>query len=339
MNRFRIVSRNNQRYNHSKYLRQVSLNAAYGYVQDACWFSESGDRRRSAPSRPGVATLHLRADFLRTGSLTPIFSRKSVVCFFTMDIDDLVSKVQLNPPIWDKRLKEHSNSNIVDAFWRKISVEMDIDGKWQCFKEDHGLKLTATVDIAGSFICWCPHKGCFKITRIIRMFDSKSADLFKHFVKPLFLAQGTETQPSELNQPENAPASQPTKRRRMMATNTLYNKKILQLEQRKIDTIQSALQRGPDNDDMMFFKSLLPFVSKIPMEKKLTFRSSIQQVVEEFAFMVGPLQQLSPGTSTGGRPTPQPSLSLSTSSYDSRPPSVDKYNQNYGHQPDTQSFP
>ncbi|KAG8284752.1 hypothetical protein J6590_096297 [Homalodisca vitripennis] len=52
------------------------------------------------------------------------------------------------------------------------------------------------------------------------------------------------------------------------------------------------------------------------MEKKLTFRSRIQQVVEEFAFMVGPLQQLSPGTSTGGRPTPKPSPSLSTSSYD-----------------------
>ncbi|KAG8285731.1 hypothetical protein J6590_074464 [Homalodisca vitripennis] len=135
----------------------------------------------------------------------------------------------------------------------------------------------------------------------------------------------TETQPSELNQPENPPASQPTKRRRMMATNTLYNEKILQLEQRKIDTIQSALRRGPDNDDMMFFKSLLPI--------------RIQQVVEEFAFMVGPLQQLSPGTSTGGRPTPQPSPSLSTSSYDSRPPSVDKYNQKYGHQPGTQSFP
>ncbi|KAG8276588.1 hypothetical protein J6590_062915 [Homalodisca vitripennis] len=90
---------------------------------------------------------------------------------------------------------------------------------------------------------------------------------------------------------------------------------------------------------MMFFKSLLPFVSKIPMEKKLILRSRIQQVVEKFAFMVGPLQQLSPGTSTGGRPTPQPSPSLSTSSYDSRPPSVDKYNQNYGYQPDTQSFP
>ncbi|KAG8285730.1 hypothetical protein J6590_074463 [Homalodisca vitripennis] len=225
-----------------------------------------------------------------------------------MDIDDLVSKLQLNPPIWDKRLKEHSNRNIVDACWRKISVEMDIDDGAE--REDEVSHQEPDIDL-----------------------NEAEIELSNRNV--------TETQPSELNQPENPPASQPTKRRRMMATNTLYNEKILQLEQRKIDTVQSALQRGPspDNDDMMFFKSLLPFVSKIPMEKKLTFRSRIQQVVEEFAFMVGPLPQLSPGTSTGGRPTPQPSPSLSTSSYDSRPPSADKYNQNYGHQPDTQSFP
>lgn len=73
----------------------------------------------------------------------------------------------------------------------------------------------------------------------------------------------TETQHVEFNEPTSPTASQPRKRKRV----TLYNEKILQLEQQKINTIQSALQKEPDNDDIMFFKSLLPFVSKIPTEK------------------------------------------------------------------------
>ena len=64
-----------------------------------------------------------------------------------------------------------------------------------------------------------------------------------------------------------------------MATNTLHNEKILKLGQQKINNIQSAIQREPDNDDIMFFKSKLPFVSKIPT-KKLRFRSCIQEIVE-----------------------------------------------------------
>lgn len=136
----------------------------------------------------------------------------------------------------------------------------------------------------------------------------------------------TETQPAELNLPANPPASQPRKRRRLMATNTLFNEQILQLEQQKINTIQSAFQREPDNDDMMFFKSLLPFVAKIPTEQKLRFRSRIQQVVEEFAFVGRPLQQQSPGLSTNVS-TPLPSPALSTTSYDSGPSPVDNYHQ------------
>lgn len=133
----------------------------------------------------------------------------------------------------------------------------------------------------------------------------------------------TETQTAELNQPANPPPENPRKRRRMMANNTFYNERILQLEQQKLNTIQSVFQREPENDDMMFFKSLLPFISKIPTERKLRFRSRIQEVVEEFAFMEPLQQQPSPGPSTCSRPTPLPSPALSTTSYHSRPSPVD----------------
>lgn len=74
------------------------------------------------------------------------------------------------------------------------------------------------------------------------------------------------------------------KKRKRVATNALYNAQILQLEQQKIKTIENAFQREPESDDLLFFKSLLPFVSKIPIERKLRFRSRIQEVVEQFSY-------------------------------------------------------
>lgn len=131
-----------------------------------------------------------------------------------------------------------------------------------------------------------------------------------------------EVQPTEENEPAQPSASLQKKRKRVLA-NSAYNEKILQLEQQKLDTIQNAFQRQPENDDLMFLKSLLPFISKIPQEKKLRFRSRIQQVVDEFAFAENHSQRGSPVTFTS-----RPSTVLSTgSSYDSRPPSVNNFSQ------------
>ncbi|VEN54377.1 unnamed protein product [Callosobruchus maculatus] len=52
--------------------------------------------------------MHLRAGLLRTGSLTQIYTR--MICSFcvsTMNNEELISKVQMNPAIWDKRIKDH----------------------------------------------------------------------------------------------------------------------------------------------------------------------------------------------------------------------------------------
>lgn len=145
----------------------------------------------------------------------------------------------------------------------------------------------------------------------------------------------TKTQPAEFNQPASPTENQHRKRRRVVATNTLYNGKILQLEQRKINTIQSAFQREPDNDDIMFFKSLFPYVSKIPTEQKLRFQGRIQQDGEEFAFTKNILQQptytrQSTIVSNSPLSPTQSTTSRDSTSYDSELLSVDHYLLNLG---------
>lgn len=72
---------------------------------------------------------------------------------------------------------------------------------------------------------------------------------------------------------------------KLIPTNSKHNENILLLEQKRVQ----VAQREPESDDMMFFKSLLPFVRNIPSNRKLRFRSKILDIVEEFSNDTTPL--------------------------------------------------
>lgn len=84
----------------------------------------------------------------------------------------------------------------------------------------------------------------------------------------------------------------PPKKMRVQRNSEQYNEGGL-LEPQRFQNPQSSFQREQESDDILFFKSLLPFVSKIPNETKLRFRSRIHEVVEEFVF-----PKTVPGSST-----------------------------------------
>ncbi|XP_072389738.1 uncharacterized protein [Diabrotica undecimpunctata] len=260
-----------------------------------------------------------------------------------MDIEELITKVQVNAPIWNKKLKHHSNRNIVDACWRKISSEMKIDEvalrkKWKYLRDQFSVewsktKLRSEDAAEPAEPKWPYFKNMIFLKDIVTTRASsrylRAAEIEQEHSRDdeaetdtTGLNEGERESPNDedatetqFDQPRILSASQ-SKRRRMMATNTLYNQQILQLEQQKINTIQNNFQREPDNDDLLFFKSLLPFVSKIPIEQKLRFRNHIQQVVEHYAFMGIALQPPSAGLLTIASSHASPASS--TTSYASR---------------------
>lgn len=68
--------------------------------------------------------------------------------------------------------------------------------------------------------------------------------------------------------------------------NETFNDTLLNLEKQKIKYLQekSLRRQNVDDEDLLFFKSLLPHVRKIPDSKKLAFCSCIQNFVEQFAY-------------------------------------------------------
>jgi len=76
----------------------------------------------------------------------------------------------------------------------------------------------------------------------------------------------------------------PRKRKRY-GVNARYIETIIAIEKQKAKFLEEAMKnRQPENEDSLFFRSLLPHVNNIPANMKLHFRSRIQQVVDEFAY-------------------------------------------------------
>jgi hypothetical protein len=64
-----------------------------------------------------------------------------------------------------------------------------------------------------------------------------------------------------------------------------YNETIIEIEKQRVKFLEEAIKNSqPENEDMLFFRSLLPHVNNIPAYMKLRFRNRIQQVVDEFAY-------------------------------------------------------
>jgi hypothetical protein len=75
----------------------------------------------------------------------------------------------------------------------------------------------------------------------------------------------------------------PLKRKRI-GVNAKYSETIAAIETQKANFLEEAMKnRQHENEDLLFFRSLLPHVNKIPANMKLRFRNRIQQVVDEFA--------------------------------------------------------
>jgi len=72
--------------------------------------------------------------------------------------------------------------------------------------------------------------------------------------------------------------------RKQNGVNAKYNETIIAIEEQKAKFLEEAIKnRQPENEDLLFFRSLLPHIN-IPANIKLRFRNRIQQVVDEFAY-------------------------------------------------------
>lgn len=79
-----------------------------------------------------------------------------------------------------------------------------------------------------------------------------------------------------------------------------YTASMIEIEKKKLDILERKNENKAlnEDEDLLFFKSILPHVKKICPNRKLAFRGKIQEVVQEFAYPMNHLQPLQSMRST-----------------------------------------
>lgn len=123
--------------------------------------------------------------------------------------------------------------------------------------------------------------------------ENENEDLVSHYVSKETDSQqdvqeidnqvsDDQRQQAQMNSPSSDVFSRKRKRNN---ANKNYNQEMLDLETKKASLLERVINdRGSDDDDALFFRSLLPHVSKIPQHLKMRFRSRVQMIVDEFAY-------------------------------------------------------
>jgi len=89
----------------------------------------------------------------------------------------------------------------------------------------------------------------------------------------------------EVNSQERPLIKDNPRKRKLDEVNARYNEIIITIEKQKAKFLEEAMKnRQPENEELLFFRSLLPHVDNIPANMKLRFRNRIQEIVDEFAY-------------------------------------------------------
>ncbi|CAH1959449.1 unnamed protein product [Acanthoscelides obtectus] len=84
---------------------------------------------------------------------------------------------------------------------------------------------------------------------------------------------------------ENASVPRSSSKRKRGPTET-FNESLLDIVKRKVAYLETKSKRTSENEDehLLFFKSLLPHVKKIPQSRVLAFRCQVQELVQQFSY-------------------------------------------------------
>ncbi|KAF5293837.1 hypothetical protein FQR65_LT10975 [Abscondita terminalis] len=205
-----------------------------------------------------------------------------------MDTKALIAAVFKQIPIWDKRQKSHSNRNIVEKRWKKIGEEMNI--------QDDTVKPRAS------------KVNCSQTTLNENLSENQVPDMDENSAPDLSVQNENSFEQTE-NKPDNNSHSQndvisptvshtaPKRKRSQMDS---FNVEMVNIEKQKLEILKAKKENlKTDDEDMIFFKSLLPNVQKIPPNLKFSFRKRVRDIVNNFAYgQITSVPEISPIFST-----------------------------------------
>ncbi|KAL3284827.1 hypothetical protein HHI36_018966 [Cryptolaemus montrouzieri] len=241
-----------------------------------------------------------------------------------MDIDSLISAVLVRPSLWDRRLKSHSNRSMVQNLWEEVSKEMGVNEivarkKWKYLRDQFSVEFgkipkSRSGEPAPNYTVKWPYFDSLLFLRDVvkprtsgrnRTKTAVTTEVEEEMnnVRDEISIQGPDLDSDTLPNDDSITSgtssvkteyleidynhSLTTQRKRKYDINS-WNEEDENIGQPELQYLQeksNKRSRESDEDDhSSFFKSLLPYVRKIPPNRILSFRGRVQQIVDEYAF-------------------------------------------------------
>ncbi|XP_066962169.1 uncharacterized protein [Macrobrachium rosenbergii] len=266
---------------------------------------QAGRRCLPAPTSPSLAS-PASADARRCEIVLcseTVFVYCACFINFEMDVENLITCVLQRPALWDKKDKMYANRNIVDKCWSEISGEMQYDEtelrkKWKYLRDQFTVELRKypTGDAAADSQTpkWRYFKSLMFLKDVVKarpstgnLSDALSSEVHSDDVE--LSEEGVVISPTHTRDTlidERMEINGNNRSTKYLRTDNQCQS-ILDAERQKLQYLleKSSRKRAREEDeDLLFFRSLLPHVKKIPDSEKLTFRNRIHEVVEQFVY-------------------------------------------------------
>ncbi|CAH1990964.1 unnamed protein product [Acanthoscelides obtectus] len=249
-----------------------------------------------------------------------------------MDKELLIAAVFERTAIWNKRDKLHSNRNVVDRYWKEISIEIKQDEakirkQWKYLRDQFSVELgKLPPPRSGDAAEDLPTSKWPYFTQLLFLKDVIKPRAASGNLSMMQSAQSTqETEeiqssnensdneessresegcvvpPTPISRKTNPTSASITAQRKRRTATDAYQESMLEIEKRKVEYLENKAKRGcsdQDDEHMSFFKSLLPHVRQIPANRILCFRSRVQELVDQFSYQHNTFSHLSSSASS-----------------------------------------
>ncbi|XP_044755089.1 uncharacterized protein LOC123314042 [Coccinella septempunctata] len=223
-----------------------------------------------------------------------------------MNKDELIDLVFSIPAIWDKRHKQHHNRHVLAREWKKIAAtfkvtEAEARKYWKNIRQEYGKQIKKIQGRSGDgaeneIVCQWPY---FEKLHFLRdqftprhsstnlMHETQDSEYSNVEESNSDAEQTNVMSPSsESHQDVVAPVNQASSGSKYSISRTGYKRRLtpqieigrqlVDIEKEKLALRTNKISRDPNDEDIGFFNSLLPYVKKLAPRDKLKFRMDMQ---------------------------------------------------------------
>nr|XP_034837878.1 uncharacterized protein LOC117994107 [Maniola hyperantus] len=210
----------------------------------------------------------------------------------SFNTEEFISAVQARTPIWQSKHRHHMNRNILNKLWKEIAElfpemeEKALRKKWKNIR-DQFMKEFKKIPVSRSGDAGTDQNTSmwpyFQMMQFIK--DDVTPELNEGNLDETAdgnCSDNNERSPTPQSIAGSSTSTQYTSTKRKCAQDV--RQEFMELEKKKLELLQIKLSQSSerqeqDCEDLLFFKSLLPYMKEFTPMQKLRTRNKITEVV------------------------------------------------------------